>query len=109
MDSNSRKLIEQAQLFQHELQTLMSQKGALTLEMGDVKRALDEIEKTDEKEVYKISGSILIKSDIGKVRKDLEEKKELVDVRLSAIEKRESKIKEKIDELKEKITGNDDE
>ncbi len=105
MDAQSQQLIEQAQAFQQELQMLLSQKGTLTMELGDVKRALDEIEKTDEKDVYKISGSILIKSSVEKVKKDLEEKKELVDVRITAIEKRESKIKEKIDELKEKITG----
>jgi len=105
MNSESQELVKQAQMLQQELQALMSQKGTFTMELGDVKRALDETEKTDEKEVYKISGSILIKSDIEKVKKDLEEKKELVEIRLSAIEKRESRIKEKIDELKEKLTA----
>ncbi len=81
----------------------MSQKGTLTMELGDVKRALDEIETTKSESVYKISGSILIKTDIEKVKTNLNEKKELVDVRIQAIEKREKKIKEKIDEIKENL------
>ncbi len=105
VSSQSQQLLEQAQIFQQELQTLMSQKATLTIEIGDIKRALDEIEKTDEKEVYKISGSILIKSGTEKVKRELEEKKELLEVRITSIEKRESKIKEKMEELKEKITG----
>ena len=96
-------MIEQAQGLQQELQVLLSQKGSLTLELNDIKRALDELEKTDEKEAYKISGSILIKSSIDDIRKELNERKEISDIRIQAIEKREKKIKEKIEEIKDKI------
>ena len=104
VSQQSQQMIEQAQVFQQELQLLLSQKGTLTLELNDIKRALDELDKTDEKEAYKISGSILIKSDIEKIKKELADRKELADVRIQTIEKREKKIKERIEEIKEKIS-----
>lgn len=103
VSEQSRQLVEQAQIFQQELQTLLSQKGTLTMEMNDIKRALDELEKTEEKDAYRISGSILIKKDVDAIKNDLNEKKELIDIRIQTIEKRENKIKDKIEEIKEKV------
>ena len=104
-DADNHQLLEQAQIMQQEMQMLASQKGALTMELSEVKRALDELENAEEKSAYKISGSIIIKKDIDSIKKELAEKRELLDVRIESIEKREKKINETMNGIREKFSS----
>jgi prefoldin beta subunit len=103
MDKETEQLLSQAQIYQQQIQTILTQKNALILELNEIKKALEEIKKTGEKSVFKISGPILIKTDTKDVKKDLTEKENVIDLRMKTIEKQESKLKEKIEELRSRL------
>ena len=103
MDKESEQLLTQAQIYQQQIQNILTQKSALSLELNEIKKALEEIEKTSEKFVFKLSGPIMIRVDTKDIKKDLNEKENMINLRLNTIEKQESKLKEKIGELRTKI------
>jgi prefoldin beta subunit len=107
MEKETEQLLSQAQLYQQQIQTLITQKTALSMELNEIKKALEEIEKTKEKSVLKVSGPILIKVDTKDMKKDLGEKENMINLRLKTIEKQEVKVKEKIEELRSKLTGSE--
>lgn len=104
MADASQQLLNQAQLYQQQMQGILTQKETLNVQMVELSTALDELEKTKDQDVYKVSGPLLIKSKKTEVKKDLEEKKELIDVKLKTLEKSEEKIKKKLDDLREQLT-----
>ena len=74
------------------------------MQLMEISNALDEMEKMDDKEVYKIAGPLIVKSQKKEVKKEMDEKKDLIKTRLDVIEKSEKKLKEKIEELREKLS-----
>ena len=104
MDKEAEQLLGQAQIYQQQIQNIMAQKSAMAMELNDIKKALEEVEKTTEKHVYKLSGPLLIKMDIKNVKKDLAEREETISMRVKTYEKQEEKLKEKIEGLRSKIT-----
>jgi prefoldin beta subunit len=87
------------------MQTVAAQKTASSLELHEIKKALEELEKTTEKTVYKISGPVLVKSETESVKKELKEREELLTVRMKAVERQEKDIRVKMEELREKLSG----
>ena len=104
MNKEAEQLLGQAQIYQQQIQNIMAQKSAMAMELNDIKKALEEIEKTSEKHVYKLSGPLLIKMGIKDVKKDLTEREETISMRVKTYEKQEEKLKEKIEGLRSKIT-----
>ncbi|MEM5801328.1 MAG: prefoldin subunit beta [Candidatus Aenigmatarchaeota archaeon] len=103
MAGEEMNLINQYQLLQQQLQAIIMQKEDSKLELMENEKALEEIKKSDVKEVYKIVGQIMIKKDAEEARKELEEKISDLEIRLSAFEKTEQKINDKLKELEPKI------
>ena len=99
----SMQLLNQAQLYQQQMQGIAAQKEALNMQLLELSSALDELEKA-EGTVYKIAGPLIIKSAKDEVRKDMAEKKELIRTRLKVLEKSEKRIREKVDELRERVS-----
>jgi len=87
-----------AQLF-----NVSTQKQQLQLQSMTMKQALDELAKTKEKKVFKAVGNILIQSDTDKVKKELEEKKESVDLRLKTLQKQEASLVNRLNKLKSEL------
>jgi prefoldin beta subunit len=97
------QILGQAQLYSQQIQTVVAQKTALTMELNEIKKALEEVRKSKEKFVYKLSGPILIKIDAAELEKDFTEKENMIGLRLKTLEKQETKLKEKIDELRTRM------
>ena len=104
MSDDTQKLLEQAQVYQQQMQGIIAQKEAMNLQLLEMTRALEELGKSKETEVYKLSGPVLIKAKKAEVEKDLKEKKETLDLRVKSLEKSEARIKEKVEELRKKLT-----
>lgn len=100
----SQQLLQQAQVYQQQIQGISAQKEAFNMQIMEISNAVEQLEKTKEKDVYKASGPLLIKESKESVKKDLEEKKELLNTRLKVLEKSEQKLKAKIDELRERLS-----
>ena len=100
------QLLQSAAVLQQQLQNIMAQRDALGVQVLEIKKALDELGKTSEKEVYKIAGPILIKSAKAGVLKELKDRDETFGLRLKSLEKEEKRVKLKIEELRELLVKN---
>jgi len=107
ISEKTRELLTKAQSYQQQIQLLMAQKEAINAQLIELKKALEELRKTKETEVYRISGPILLKSKKPEVEKDLKEKENLLSGRLKTIETNEKSVKGKLDELREDISKTD--
>ena len=89
---------------QQTLQGVLTQKQQLELELTEVEQAIDELEKlTDNATIYKSIGALLVKSEKGKVTTDLNERKELLDMRINVLGKQEERLRSQVKELQTKL------
>ena len=103
-DSNeTSKKIQELQVLEHNHQAFLMQKQKMQLELNEVLNALDEVSNS-KGEIYKVLGGIMMQADKEKTLKELEEKKKVLEMRISAIEKQEQIIDEKISAIKKEIT-----
>ena len=73
-------------MLQTKLAIQDKKKKKIESHLRTAEKALDELQKTTEKEVYKIVGNILIKKKVNEVTIELREKKEKMEIELSEIE-----------------------
>lgn len=93
--------ISKLQLIEQNMQNLLMQKQQFQAQLFEVESALKEIEKTTES--YKIVGNVMIKADKADIKKELDQKKELIDLRLKNIDKQEKQLKDKAEDLQKEV------
>ena len=92
------------QQLQQTLQSVVTQKQQLELELSETDKALGELEKaTDETPIYKSVGSILVKSNRQTLLTELKERKELLTTRVTVLGKQEERTRERLKESQEKL------
>jgi len=92
------------QQLQQTLQSVVTQKQQLEMELSETDKALTELEKsTDETPVYKSVGSILVKSNRLTLLTELKERKELLTTRVTVLGKQEERTRERLKEVQEKL------
>jgi prefoldin beta subunit len=92
------------QQLQQTLQTVLTQKQQLELELTETEQALSELEKMDENAViYKSVGTLLVKAEKAKVTADLNERKELLNTRVSVLGKQEERLRVQAKDLQAKL------
>ena len=102
--------IDQAKIAQFErsriqLMNVSAQKQQMQIQSLTLKQAVDELAKTKEKKVFKAVGNILIQDDAVKVKKELQEKKDSLELRLKTVEKQEESLINKLNKLKSELEG----
>jgi len=96
--------IGKMQQSQQNLQSILMQKQQVEMENVESDRALEELKKaSDEDQVFKYAGSILIKSDKKSLLDELEEKKELSKTKSIVLAKQEERLKASLQEQEQKI------
>ena len=92
------------QQMQQTLQSVVTQKQQLDLELSETDKALSELEKsTDDVPVYKSVGTILVKSNRQALLRELKDKKELLTTRVTVLGKQEERTRDRLKELQEKL------
>jgi len=92
------------QQLQQTLQTVLTQKQQLELELTETEQALSELEKTNENVIiYKSIGSLLVKAEKTKVTTELNERKELLNTRITVLGKQEERLRSQAKELQAKL------
>ena len=86
-----------------QLLNVSAQKQQLQAQGTTLGAALDELDGTKEKKVYKAVGNILILADVSKVKKELKDQKESVDLRVKTLQKQEDTLIDKLNKLKANI------
>ena len=86
-----------------QLSNISMQKQQLQLQSDSLTSTIEELGKSNEEKVYKFAGSILLLSPKAEVLKEVESKKESVDLRLKTMLKQESIMLDKLNKLKDEI------
>ena len=97
------KKIMELQLLEQNFQNSLMQKQRFQTELLETENAFKEVFKT--KEAYKIVGNIMIASKKEDLKKELAERKKIIDLRLKNLEKEESHLKEKTTTLQKEVIG----
>ena len=99
----AQQILLELQAFQQQMQTVLIQKETLNIQNMEIDKALEELGKVKDEDVFKAVGPILIKSDKEKLKKELNEKKETIDLRLKSLQKQENRMKERLEESQKKL------
>ena len=92
------------QQLQQTLQQIMTSKQQLELELTEIEQALNEMEKIDETAIiYKSIGSLMVKAEKAKVTTELNERKELLNTRVTVLGKQEERMRSQVKELQNKL------
>jgi prefoldin beta subunit len=92
------------QQLQQTLQSVLVQKQQVELELTEVEQALSELQKVaDDAVIYRSIGSLLVKTEKARVLADLNERKELLNMRATVLGKQEERLRSQIKELQAKI------
>jgi prefoldin beta subunit len=92
------------QQLQQTLQSVVTQKQQLELELTETDQALTELTTLDENAIiYKSIGSLLVKAEKVKVTTELTERKELLNTRVSVLGKQEERLRSQAKDLQARL------
>jgi prefoldin beta subunit len=103
LSDEAKELLLQFQSYQQQLQNILIQKETLKLQEIEVEKALEELNATKQTSAYKIVGNIMLSKSVEDLKKELNESKEELSLRIKSIESVELKIKDKLKELQNKL------
>lgn len=102
MEKETEKQIQELQILEQSLQSILMQKQAFEMELSETENAVSELEKTSD-ECYKLVGNIMVKAEKNALLKDLNHKKELIALRLKSLAAQEKKLAEESEKLRKKV------
>ena len=101
MNAETKEKLEQLQNLEQNINTLIAQKQQFQSQGMEIENALVQMEDTEK--VFMIIGNIMVASTKEKAKKELGEKKEIVELRLKTIDKQEQKLRTKAGELQQDV------
>jgi prefoldin beta subunit len=93
--------INQIQIIQQNMQNFAVQRQQFQIQQTEIESALSEMKNSGT--AYKIIGNVMVLVEKNNLEKDLEEKKKMLDIRISTIEKQEGKLREKAESLQKDV------
>jgi len=96
--------IQELQLLEQSLSHLVSQKQNFQVQLNEIESALNEIQGKDK--AYRIVGGLMIETPREEIEKDLNSKKEMIEVRIKSLESQEEKMSVKKIEIQKKVMEN---
>lgn len=101
-EKDTQSKIEQLQILEQNIQNFSMQKQQFQSQAIEIDNALAELKKSQEK-VYKVIGNVMVLSEKNTVEKELESKKEVINLRIKAVEKQADQLKEKASSLQKEV------
>ena len=101
MKKDTEQKIEQLQRIEQSMQNILMQKQQFQSQTIEIESALNELKTSEEN--YKIVGNIMVKTSKEELEKDLNQKKELIELRIKTIEKQEKETKEKANKIQAEV------
>ncbi|MEK6848999.1 MAG: prefoldin subunit beta [Nanoarchaeota archaeon] len=96
--------LQRLQMLDHNVQQMTAQKQQFQSQLFELENALKELESSPS--AYKIIGNIMVMTDKATLKKELDGKKELLDLRIKNIEKQEKQLKDKVKQLQQDVLKN---
>jgi len=90
--------VQQTQILEQSLQNIILQKQLFQMELSETQAAEEEIKGS--KEIFKIVGQLMIKTDKEKTKESLTNKKKLMSLRIKSLDEQEKSLTEKLESLK---------
>lgn len=87
-------------ILQQQYQNVIVELETLKLRNKEIEEIVEELQKSEKTEAYKLIGNVLIKKDKNNLINELKEEKELVELRLKNLEKQKQKLEEKLKEIR---------
>lgn len=103
LSKETQQKIAQLQLLEQNLQNTLIQKQTFQSQILEMENALEELKKTKETTAYKVVGTIMIASKKDDLKKELDSKKEVLQLRIKNLEKQQEQIKEKATNLQQEV------
>ena len=98
------QLLVKYQQVENQLASVITQKGVVASQLREVERALEIIQNLKEDSpVYKNTGFVLVKVSRDEVIKELNDRKEELQIRLTSLERMESTLRKQLEELKKQL------
>jgi len=95
------KALTKYQEVESQLASVMTQKGTVISFIKEIERALSILKDLpDDAVVYKSTGHVLVRVSKEEATRDLESRKEELEIRLTSLEKMESILKKQLEELR---------
>lgn len=101
MKKDTKEKLEQLQNMEQSINTIIAQKQQYQSQQLEVENALAQLKETDK--AFRIIGNIMVASKKEVVKKELNEKKEIVELRLKTMEKQEDKLRDRAAELQKDV------
>ena len=95
--------IKQLQLFQQNLQNIVQQKQMLESQMMEIDSAFEELKTTPKS--YKILGKVMVCVSTEKLNLELQNKKEVLQLRFSTVEKQEIMLTQNIEKIQQEVVN----
>jgi prefoldin beta subunit len=103
LTEEARQMVIEFQAQQQQLQSVLVQKDTIRMQTLELEKAAEELSATKEKSAYKIAGGIMISKPIEELKKEVDETKEALGIRMKSVEKMEQKLTESLKEMQEKL------
>ncbi len=92
------------QTVQNQYNRILQERVAVETEINEINRVLELLrEAGEEAPVYRLMGSILVKVDRQKLITELNDRKEILELRLQKLKKQEEELKKQLDNLAKEI------
>ncbi len=101
VDEETKRKIEKLQSTENTLQQLLAKKQQFQSQIVEIESALGELDKTEQ--AYKIVGNIMVATAKDALRSDLDQKKEMLTLRVQSVEKQEKKLQEQAESLQKEV------
>jgi prefoldin beta subunit len=101
MNKETQEKIEQLQNIEQNINSIIAQKQQFQSQDMEIDNALSQIDSTNN--VFRIIGNIMVASSKEEVKKDLQEKKEVLTLRLKTIDKQEEKLRAKAADIQQDV------
>lgn len=102
-EEQTREKVGQFQNYQQQLQAILIQKETMQLQLMEINKALEELNSTKNENAYKITGQIMVNKSVEELKKELNETKEALELKIKSLEKTEEKVTNKLKELETEI------
>ena len=101
MKQETKEKISQLQNLEQNINSIIAQKQQFQQQNLEIENALSQIEKTDK--AFRIIGNIMVASTKKQIKSELNEKKEIVELRLKTLDKQEDKLREQASQLQQDV------
>jgi len=102
MQQATKEKIAELQSMEQKMENILLQKQNFASQLLEVENALAELQDV-KGEAYKIIGNIMVSTSREDLKKDLSNRKEILDLRVTSLEKQEDKVKLESKKLQEEV------